>query len=356
MQRIQELYYSKHQKTSIDIDLMLDYTRVMYADLLEWRKDFKNEPQTAEAAEKNEDVVTSEAEATTTAASQKNEAATNEEKAASPSTPAVEEHADDAGDEEHNKKEVAEEDADESSEETKEDEDVVAESSEETKEAEEDTDEPAEETKEEDEETPLPAAEHEDDSHPGFLPIERDEPAPKEPEISEEKIVEEEPETVHIDVLQHDASGISFEPPTVAEVVKEIKDEIELEEPATKPELDEKPAPAAAAIPLPNMHEVIEKPKELAFSPQQLTAPVVQPRKDIRSSIGINDKYLFLNELFNNHKSNYEETLDKLNLLSNYDEAVDWIKTKVAAQNRWDMEDATVASFYSLLAKHFSVR
>ena len=120
--------------------------------------------------------------------------------------------------------------------------------------------------------------------------------------------------------------------------------------------MDEKPAPTAAAIPLPNMHEVIEKPKELAFSPQQLTAPVVQPRKDIRSSIGINDKYLFLNELFNNHKSNYEETLDKLNSFHNYDEAVDWIKIKVAAQNRWDMDDATVASFYALLAKHFSVK
>ena len=43
LRRIQEVYYSRHEKTGIDIDLMLDYTRVMYADLLEWRKRFKDE-------------------------------------------------------------------------------------------------------------------------------------------------------------------------------------------------------------------------------------------------------------------------------------------------------------------------
>jgi hypothetical protein len=54
MQRLQELYFSKHQKTAIDIDLMLDYTRVMYADLLEWRKQFKDEvPFLKEDADKN---------------------------------------------------------------------------------------------------------------------------------------------------------------------------------------------------------------------------------------------------------------------------------------------------------------
>ena len=40
VQKIQEIYYSKHPKSAIDIDLMMDYTRVMYIDLLEWRKEF----------------------------------------------------------------------------------------------------------------------------------------------------------------------------------------------------------------------------------------------------------------------------------------------------------------------------
>src|ERR1700748_1777761 len=40
IQKLQEIYYSKHPKSAIDIDLMLDYTRIMYVDLLEWRKDF----------------------------------------------------------------------------------------------------------------------------------------------------------------------------------------------------------------------------------------------------------------------------------------------------------------------------
>ncbi len=55
LRRIQELYQSKQEKTGIDIDLMLDYTRVMYADLLEWRKRFKDMPEVPVVAERDEE-------------------------------------------------------------------------------------------------------------------------------------------------------------------------------------------------------------------------------------------------------------------------------------------------------------
>ena len=99
------------------------------------------------------------------------------------------------------------------------------------------------------------------------------------------------------------------------------------------------------------------RPKKIEpLQSSQLFHAAKAANKDIRSSIGINDKYLFLNELFNNHKSNYEETLDKLNHFSNIDQAKDWILTKVAPVQKWDKDDATVQGFYAILAKHFSDR
>lgn len=37
LQKISELAAQPERRTAIDVDLMLDYTRVLYADLLEWR-------------------------------------------------------------------------------------------------------------------------------------------------------------------------------------------------------------------------------------------------------------------------------------------------------------------------------
>jgi hypothetical protein len=305
LQRLQELYYSNHQKSAIDADLMLDYTRVMYADLLEWRKQFK-EPPTTETAEKNTQVITSEEE--------KEEL---KEQPISQVQQAQEQVQDTKQEKEAETKEgTSEENTNEQS-----------------------TPEPEKVTVQEE---------------TIFTPIERDEPAPKELVIEETKpVVEVHPEKESVNTLMTDASGISFEPPAKHEVKSEVKEEVAVEAPVVNQPVEEIPAPKPIEIPLPDM----APPKKIEpLQSSQLFQAAKAANKDIRSSIGINDKYLFLNELFNNHKSNYEETLDKLNHFSNIDQAKDWILTKVAPVQKWDKDDATVQSFYAMLAKHFSDR
>jgi hypothetical protein len=304
LQRLQELYYSNHQKSAIDADLMLDYTRVMYADLLEWRKQFK-EPPTTETAEKNTEVITS-----------------DEEKEELKEQPVNQVQQEEADTKPENEIELNE------------------------KGNEEDTS----------EQTSTPEPEKVTVQEEGiFQPIERDEPTPKEPVIQEtEPIVDTHPEKELVDALMTDTSGISFEPPAKYETKSEvIKEELAVEAPVVNQPVEEMPAPTPIEIPLPDM-AVPKKTEPLQSA--QLFHAAKAANKDIRSSIGINDKYLFLNELFNNHKSNYEETLDKLNHFSNMDQAKDWILTKVAPVQKWEKDDATVQSFYAMLAKHFSDR
>lgn len=76
--------------------------------------------------------------------------------------------------------------------------------------------------------------------------------------------------------------------------------------------------------------------------------------KDIRRKIGINDKYLFLNELFASQKKIYEQSLDTINQFENYEEALAWVKEKVVTTFDWDEEEETVKAFYQALHKHFS--
>jgi hypothetical protein len=313
LQRLQDLYYSNHQKSAIDVDLMLDYTRVMYADLLEWRKQFK-EPPTTETAEKNTQIITNEEEKeeSTDQKQQVNQALQAEKQV-----------------------ENAEAEVEPEAETSKE--------------------KPVENLVTEEVKAPEPE-QVTVQKETIFQPIERDEPAPKEPVIEEtEPVVDVHPEKESVNALMTDASGISFEPPAKQEVKSEIiKEELAVEAPVVNQPVEEIPAPAPVEIPLPDMAAIPRKVEPL--QPAQLFHAAKAANKDIRSSIGINDKYLFLNELFNNNKSNYEETLDKLNHFSNIDQAKDWIITKVVPVQKWDKEDATVQSFYDMLAKHFSDR
>ena len=75
-------------------------------------------------------------------------------------------------------------------------------------------------------------------------------------------------------------------------------------------------------------------------------------KKDIRNSIGINDKFLFMSELFANNKEAYENALDEINELENYQQAYNWLQT----QYYWDEGEATTESFYNILTMFFSAR
>lgn len=291
LQKLQEVYYGKHQKTAIDIDLMLDYTRVMYADLLEWRGSVKDDTPAVPVQDQP------------SAAAQ---SASGEEEPGQSGAGMVP---------------VKEASG------TQEEGEAAA------------TEEPAEAAPETVAEDP-----------PGYHPVVRDEAPPKpEPVPEGPAVVAPEPEKEYIDMLQQERSGISFEPPSAPEHLSEIEEDLTLEEATESPVPEALPAPPPAAIPLPDMTAIASKP----LPAKDLFSTVKIP-KDIRNAIGINDKYLFLNELFNNHKSNYEEALDKLNRCSSAEEAMAWIRSEVAPAQKWDKEDTTVNSFYDMVRAHFS--
>jgi len=52
-----------------------------------------------------------------------------------------------------------------------------------------------------------------------------------------------------------------------------------------------------------------------------------KPIKDLRDFIGLNEKFLFIRELFNNNPDEYNKCIDYLNKTSTYEEAMDYLKT-----------------------------
>ncbi|XZF15283.1 hypothetical protein ACTHGU_04035 [Chitinophagaceae bacterium MMS25-I14] len=85
-------------------------------------------------------------------------------------------------------------------------------------------------------------------------------------------------------------------------------------------------------------------------------SPLPVPGADIRKSIGINDKYLFISELFGNDKEAYETVISEINSFDDANEAQRWLKAGIVQQFRWDENSDTVQSFYDLLMRFFSAR
>ncbi len=74
------------------------------------------------------------------------------------------------------------------------------------------------------------------------------------------------------------------------------------------------------------------------------------PGKDIRSLIGINDKYQILSELFGNDKQAYEEALDFINQSEAEAAAMNWLREQL-----WITEERSDAAqnFFELVNRHF---
>ena len=74
---------------------------------------------------------------------------------------------------------------------------------------------------------------------------------------------------------------------------------------------------------------------------------------DLREAIGINDKFLFINELFNGDLERYNKVIDELNGFSGLIGAQTYL-TELQVQYQWDEESAAYQKLSSLLERKFA--
>ena len=76
----------------------------------------------------------------------------------------------------------------------------------------------------------------------------------------------------------------------------------------------------------------------------------LDPIKDLKTAIGINDKFQFISTLFNGDEKAFEQGVKTINGFKIYAEAQFWIKSNLREQNNWD-ETAEVVKAFDLLVK-----
>ncbi len=78
------------------------------------------------------------------------------------------------------------------------------------------------------------------------------------------------------------------------------------------------------------------------------------PIKDLRKAIGINDRFLFINELFRGDENMYERCIKTINSFNIYAEAEYWITRELKVKLGWSNDQPSVQHFDQLVKRRFS--
>jgi hypothetical protein len=183
-----------------------------------------------------------------------------------------------------------------------------------------------------------------------------------------EQVIEEKQEEKTIEVLQVDEAEVEAE-------LEEIKKNIENREKIhaqNKPQLlfdavEDTPTLThqKSAVPATSRKKEVHESISLENN-ASLNDKLKQPKlelsdalqdsaiKDLRKAIGVNDRYLFINELFRGDEVMYERSIKTINGFTIFPEAEYWIKRELKLKLAWNDTNPVVKQFDQLIRRRFA--
>lgn len=145
-------------------------------------------------------------------------------------------------------------------------------------------------------------------------------------------------------------------PEVAIEASKESNIEIESPEQvaqATELPADAEKAPKAMIAERESEDEGMAEEDAVAVEPIRLDEKLAREgSRDLRKAFSLNDRFRFRRELFGNSDIEMTDTLNLVEAMTNYAEAVDYFMSDL----QWDEENPDVADFLAIIQKHFATR
>lgn len=202
-----------------------------------------------------------------------------------------------------------------------------------------------------------------------------EEPQPFVPEYRE-KISEIDQEPVSFEFILHEKQQAdAIELPLAEELNAPIAEEPDVpiqperEEPA---DLSEEIGPEPflvekeeEKVPLPNTTLVLDNVPEKVVKPtlndllasslkkDEPAASVGTPITDLKQAINLNDKLLYIKDLFNGYNLAYSEAIEIINKMPDFKTVDAFLKNNYAIKNNWSAKQGTVDRFYELIQRRF---
>ena len=94
---------------------------------------------------------------------------------------------------------------------------------------------------------------------------------------------------------------------------------------------------------------------KLKENTRELSSRLIEsPVKDLKKAIGVNDRFLFISELFRGDEAMYERSIKTINSFTIWPEAEYWIKRELKIKIGWSADNDAVKQFDQLIRRRFS--
>jgi len=186
-----------------------------------------------------------------------------------------------------------------------------------------------------------------------------EEEEPKEEKsISEDKVEQKQVEEKAEEKSEPHAKQIIEEERSVALPVEEVKQETK---PFDRPQEPKRPMTLNELFSAQRKQQDQHKAADLqqaataqasSFNPQASTLST-KKITDIKSAVSLNDKLLFIKDLFNGYSLAYTEAIELLSRYDNFADADAFLQSNYAQKNNWASKQATVDKLYNILKQRF---
>jgi len=142
-----------------------------------------------------------------------------------------------------------------------------------------------------------------------------------------------------------------FEPASQEEAEEEIEEVTSSKEPEF-----EEPQPQIGSSSSDDKESLNDKISKLSKSDSLASKLQNQPIQNLKTAIGLNERFLFANELFQGDGAEYQRAIEEFNHLASMDDAVRLIEHKYQPNYKWDFDNHTVQNFIHYLQRRYSYR
>lgn len=142
--------------------------------------------------------------------------------------------------------------------------------------------------------------------------------------------------------------------------VEPVKAEVLRPEPKAQPQ----PEVEAPIKPLERKEEPIKAKEDVLTINERMSAQrgglthhteqAAQPVTNLKAAITLNDKLIFIKDLFNGYSLAYSEAIEILNRFNTFEEANRFLAKNYTTKNNWDSKPETAEKFYALLKRRYA--
>lgn len=155
--------------------------------------------------------------------------------------------------------------------------------------------------------------------------------------------------------IKHTQNDIArtMDEPTIVREINDVKSIIESVEQAPQQDLVASELEAAISNVILTHSSEPTSINTIALEDNSLAAKLGKKKiENLVSSIGINEKFLFTNELFEGNTEQFIKTINELNNLASFDEANGYLSNLVAL-NKWETEESSYLKLLALVERKY---